>query len=160
MIFEESQTGFNHHTKNRKTQNPEMISGVFRTTSIVHHGHPRFKLDVPKEGSFPIPLKNIEVVRRTNKTLDVLLDSRTDDNWNVNGVRELSGPCTSFTHFTIFYEKLPNGVHVVRGRLTKIPATSSPNYLWPEVWSTMPKSFQQKEKTAPGYRKAEARQCS
>ena len=56
--------------------------------------------------------------------------------------------------------KASKWVHVVRGRLTKVPATSSPDYLWPEVWSTMPKSFQQKEKTAPGYRKAEARQCS
>ena len=48
-----------------------------------YHGHPRFIVYVPKEGSFPIPLKNIDVVRRTNKTLDVLLESRTDDNWNV-----------------------------------------------------------------------------
>ena len=96
-----------------------MISGVFRTTFIVHHGHPRFKLDVPKEGSFPIPLKNIDVVRRTNKTLDVLLESRTDDNWNVDGVRELSGPWTRLTHFTIFYEKLPNGYTWFGGVLQK-----------------------------------------
>ena len=38
-----------------------------------HHVQPRVKLYVPKEGSSPIPLK-IVVVRRTNTTLDVLLE--------------------------------------------------------------------------------------
>ena len=74
-----------------------------------HHVQPRGKLDVPKEGSFPIPLKYIGVVRRTNTTLDVLLQSRIDDDWNVDGCRELSGPWTRFTQLTISNENLPNG---------------------------------------------------
>ena len=50
---------------------------------------PRVKLSVPNEESFPIPLEDIHVVRRTNTTLDVLLGSRVDDCWNVDG-----GPVT------------------------------------------------------------------
>ena len=54
------------------------------------HVEPRVKLYVPKEESFPIPLEYIDVTRATNTTLDLLLDSRMDDNWNVDGDRELS----------------------------------------------------------------------
>ena len=39
----------------------------FSNHIYLHHGHPRFIVYVPKERSFPIPLKNIDVVRRTNK---------------------------------------------------------------------------------------------
>ena len=67
------------------------------------------KLHVSKEVSFFVPLKHIDVVRRTNTTLDVLLESRIDGYWNVDGGRELSGPRTGFTQFTILSEKLPNG---------------------------------------------------
>ena len=52
-----------------------------------HHLEPRIKLHVPKEESFPIPLRYIDVVRWTNTTLDVLLESRIDDNLNVDGGR-------------------------------------------------------------------------
>ena len=54
------------------------------------------------------PLKYIDVVRRTNTTLDVLLESRTDDDWNVDGDRMLSEPWTCFTQFTILNEKPPD----------------------------------------------------
>ena len=54
-----------------------------------HHVEPRVKLHVLNEASFPIPLEYIDVVRRTNTTLDVLLGSRVDDCWNVDG-----GPVT------------------------------------------------------------------
>ena len=52
------------------------------------------------EGSFPTPLEYIDVVRRTNPTLHVLLESRIDDDWNVDGGRELSEPWPDFTQFT------------------------------------------------------------
>ena len=79
---------------------------------------------MPKEFSFPIPLKYIDVVRRTNTTLDVLLESRTDDYWNVDGDRMLSEPWTCFTQFTIWSEKPPDGYTWSGGRLTKVQATS------------------------------------
>ena len=39
-----------------------------------HHVEPRAKLHIPKEESFPIPLKYIDVTRKTHTSLDVLLE--------------------------------------------------------------------------------------
>ena len=44
-----------------------------------HHVEPRDKLYVPKEESFPIPLKYIDVTRTTHTSLDVLLEKHIDD---------------------------------------------------------------------------------
>ena len=45
--------------------------------------------------------ETIIVVMRTNTTLDVLLESRFDDYWNVDGDRSLSEPWTGFRQFAI-----------------------------------------------------------
>ena len=50
-----------------------------------HHVEPRVKLHVPREESFPIPLKYIDVTRNTFSSLDVLLEKNIDDYWNVDG---------------------------------------------------------------------------
>ena len=60
-----------------------------------HHVEPGVKLYVLKE-EFPIPLRDIDVVRRTNTILDVLLESRIDDSCNVEGDRNLAEPWTGF----------------------------------------------------------------
>ena len=39
-----------------------------------HHVEPRVKLYVPREASFPIPLKYIDVTRSTSTSLDVMLE--------------------------------------------------------------------------------------
>ena len=65
-----------------------------------HHVQERQHFYVPQESSLPIPLKYVDVVRRTNTTLDVLREHRIDDRWNVDGDRKLSGLWTGFTHFT------------------------------------------------------------
>ena len=39
-----------------------------------HHVEPRIKLYVPREASFPIRLKSIDVTRATSTTLDVMLE--------------------------------------------------------------------------------------
>ena len=39
-----------------------------------HHVEPRVKLYVPREASFPIPLRYIDVTRATNTSLDVMLE--------------------------------------------------------------------------------------
>ena len=61
-----------------------------------HHVEPRVKLYVPNEGSFTIPLEYIDVVRRTNTTLDVLLERRVDNFRNVGGGREHVGALERF----------------------------------------------------------------
>ena len=75
-----------------------------------------------------IQIHSHDVVRRTNTTLNVLLESRIDEHWNVDGDRELAEPWTGFTQFTMLNEKPPNGYTWFGERLTKVQATSRPDY--------------------------------
>ena len=70
-----------------------------------HRVEPRVKLYSPKEESFPIPLKYIDVTRTTHTNLDVKQEKRIDDYWNIDGSRDLSDPWTGFTQFTLLEEK-------------------------------------------------------
>ena len=74
-----------------------------------HHVEPRVKLASPREESFPIPLKYIDVTRTTHTNLDVKQEKRIDDYWNIDGSRDLSDPWTGFTQFTSLEEKAPDG---------------------------------------------------
>ena len=74
-----------------------------------HHVEPRVKLYSPREESFPIPLKYIDVSRTTHTNLDVKQGKRIDDYWNIDGSRDMSDPWTGFTQFTLLEEKPPNG---------------------------------------------------
>ena len=47
------------------------VTGDFRNR---HHVEPRVKLYMPKEESFPVPLKYIDVTRTTHTSLHVLLE--------------------------------------------------------------------------------------
>ena len=49
-----------------------------------HHIKPRVQLHVPKEESFPIPLKYIDESRTTHTSLDVLQERRINDCWHVD----------------------------------------------------------------------------
>ena len=51
-----------------------------------HHVEPRVKLYSPREESFPIPLKYIDVTRTTHTNLDVKQEKRIDDYWNIDGL--------------------------------------------------------------------------
>ena len=55
-----------------------------------HHVEPRVKLYSPREESFPIPLKYIDVSRTTHTNLVVMQEKRIDDYWNTDGSRDLS----------------------------------------------------------------------
>ena len=48
-----------------------------------HHVEPRVKLYSPREESFPIPLKYVDVSRTTHTNLDVMQERRIDDYWNI-----------------------------------------------------------------------------
>ena len=56
------------------------MSGSFKNR---HHVEPRVKLYSPREESFPIPLKYIDVTRTTHTNLDVKQEKRIDDYWNI-----------------------------------------------------------------------------
>ena len=111
-----------------------------------HHVEPRVKLYSPREESFPIPLKYIDVSRTTHTNLDVKQEKRIDDYWNIDGSRDLSDPWTGFTQFTLLEEKPPDGYMWSGERLTRKQQTSRPDHLWPEIWKTMGKNAKLKEK--------------
>ena len=66
-----------------------------------HHVEPRVKLDSPREESFLIPLKYIDLSRTTHTNLDFMLERRIDDFWKIDGSRDLPDPWTGFTPFTL-----------------------------------------------------------
>ena len=111
-----------------------------------HHVEPRVKLYSPREESFPIPLKHIDVSRTPRTNLDVMQESRIDDYWNIDGSRDLSDSWTGFTQFTLLSEKPPEGYIWSGERVTKRQATSRPDHLWPELWSGMSKNAKLREK--------------
>ena len=111
-----------------------------------HHVEPRVKLYSPREESFPIPLKYIDVTRTTHTNLDVKQEKRIDDYWNIDGSRDLSDPWTGFTQFTLLDEKAPDGYTWSGRRLTRKQLTSRPDHLWPELWKSMGKNAKLKEK--------------
>ena len=119
------------------------MSGSF---TCRHHVEPRVKLYSPREESFPIPLKYIDVSRTTHTNLDVKQESRIDDYWNIDGSRDLSDPWTGFTQFTLLEEKPPDGYMWSGRRLTRKQLTSRPDHLWPELWKSMGKHAKLKEK--------------
>ena len=111
-----------------------------------HHVEPRVKLYSPREESFPMPLKYIDVSRTTHTNLDVMEEKRIDDYWNIDGSRELSDSWTGFTQFTLLEEKPPNGYMWSGRRLTRKQLTSRPDHLWPELWTKLGRNAQLKER--------------
>ena len=79
-----------------------------------HHVFPRVKLYSPREESFPIPLKYIDVSRTTHTNLDVMQESRIDDYRNIDGSRDLSDSWTSFTQFDSIRLDTSSKIFVVR----------------------------------------------
>ena len=45
---------------------------------------------MPKEETFPIPLKYIDVNRSTHTDLDIMQEKKIDDYWNVDSSKHLS----------------------------------------------------------------------
>ena len=111
-----------------------------------HHVEPRVKLYSPREESFPIPLKYIDVPRTTHTNLDVMQESRIDDCWNIDGSRDLSDSWTGSTQITLLSEKPPEGYLWSGRRLTKRQVTSRPDHLWPELWRGLARNAKLREK--------------
>ena len=68
-----------------------------------HHVEPRVKLYMPREESFPIPLKYIDVTRPTHTSLYVLLEKQIEDCWNVDG-EKIIVRCVDRIHKIYFIE--------------------------------------------------------
>ena len=111
-----------------------------------HHIEPQVQLIVPKEETFPIPPKYMDVTRSAHTNLDVLQESRIDDYWNVDVKQSLSDSWKGFTKFTLLKEKTPKGYMESGRRLTKNQATTRPENVWLEVWTKIGKAAQKREK--------------
>ena len=98
-----------------------------------HHNEPRVQLYVPKEETFPIPLKYIDVTRSTRIDLDVMQEKKIDDHWNVDSSKHLLDSGRGFTKFTLLKEKPPKGYMCTGERLTKIRTTTRQDYEKPKV---------------------------
>ena len=109
MIFEENRTGLpaDRHNDGRPEKSETFFWSIEGNYIYRHHVEPRVQLYVPKEETFPTPMRYIDVVGRT-RPLDVLQQSRMDDQWNIDGNRNLSEPWTGFTQFTKTNEKHPD----------------------------------------------------
>ena len=83
-----------------------------------HHTKPRVQLYVPKEETFPVPLKYIDVTRSTHTDLDVMQEKRIDER-KVDANRNLSDSWRGFTKFTLLKEEPPRGYMWSTERLTK-----------------------------------------
>ena len=112
LTFLENQKGLFHNLMTHFPDAGEAINDFWSMSgSFIHRHHvePRVKLYSPREESFPIPLKYIDVTRTTHTNLDVKQEKRIDDYWNIDGSRDLSDPWTGFTQFTLLDEKAPDG---------------------------------------------------
>ena len=72
-----------------------------------HHVQPRAKLYVPKEESFLIPLKYIDVTRTTHTFPNILLEKHIEDYRNVDGGEKIIG-CMDRLHKIYFIERKAN----------------------------------------------------
>ena len=114
-----------------------------------HHVEPTVKLYSPREESFPIPLKYIDVTRTTHTNLDVKLEKRIDDYWNIDGSRDLSDPWTGFTQFTLLDEKALDGF-VVREKINEETAYIQARSSLARAWEIIGKARQVQGKTKMG----------
>ena len=118
--------------------NPEAISGlslgfIFIVTTL----NQEFFSTCRMKGHSQYRSSALTWSGKHHTSLDVLLESRIDDYWNVDGGGELWEPWTCFTQFTMLNEnKPPNGYMRSCGA----------EYLWPEIWSSMSKAAQLEEK--------------
>ena len=78
-----------------------------------HHIEPRVQLFVPKEETFLVPLKYVDVTRSTHTKLDVLQENRIDDFLNVDANRSLSETWKGFNEVHIIDRKTSKKLHVV-----------------------------------------------
>ena len=91
------------------------------------HTEPRAQLCVPKEETFTIPLKYIDVTRSID--LDVMKEKNIDDYWNVDSSKHLQDSSRESGE-----------------ELTKIQATARPDHAWPEIWTRIGKAAQKSRK--------------
>ena len=84
--------------------------------------------------------------RTTHTNLDVKLEKRIDDYWNIDGSRDLCDPWTG-SHNLLFSMKKPlTDIHGPGGDQRENSLHPGPDHLWPVLWKSMGKHAKLKEK--------------
>ena len=103
-----------------------------------YHVTPRSYLYIPQEHSFPIPLKYIDVQRKTKTNLEDLAEATTEDVWyDPENEYKIIQPSLKFvgqTRFDIIRPAPPEEYYWVMGRLTRKQETQRPENIIPEEW--------------------------
>ena len=125
-----------------------------------HHVEPRVKLDVPREESFPIPLKYIDVTRTTDTSLDVMLllkISMTIGTFMEIENCQIRGQVSQYSPY--WMKKLPDG-YTLSGRETdkKTNDLHARLFLWPKIWNYV-RCIETQREAKVGDRETKARQC-
>ena len=124
-----------------------------------HLFEPRVELYVPREESFPIPLKYIDVTRTTKTSLDVLLEKNIEDYWQVDGEKELSDAWTGFTRFILLNKRPPDGYAWFDGETDEETNNLSSRQCMARNVEAYVWCSEKESKTKMGYRETIARQC-
>ena len=119
---------------------------------------PQVQLDVQKEETFLIPLKDIDVTRSTHTDLDVLQEKRIDDYWNVDSTTHLSDSWRGFIKFILLKDKAS---HVVLEKTAKnVHDFQTRSWYGQKYGRELVKPLRIEKKTGMGKREAQTRQCS
>ena len=112
-----------------------------------HHNETRVQLYVPKEKTFPIPLKHIDVTRSTHTDLDVMQEKHVELLLECRFEQKLVRFVERFHEVYPTERKNSQTTYVVRKRrLTKVQTTTRPDHVCPEVWTKNCKAAQNREK--------------
>ena len=138
-----------------------MISGPFSGNAIYRYRvEPRVKLYVPREASFPVPLKYIDVTRATSTSLDVMLEKISTIIGTLMEIEncQICGQVSQGSRY--WMKKAPDEFSWSGGETDEktndlqtrhFVARDVERYVW---------CIEAKRKAQVGHRKTEARQCS
>ena len=145
------------------TQDDEEAKNDFWTTTgefiYRHHGEPRVKLYMPREESFPIPLKYIDVTRKSYTSLYVILE-KTDWRLLELGWRKRIVWCMSRIHKICHTKGKTTGrMLMVRGETYKETNNLSSWWCMARYVEIYVRCSDKESKTKMGYRDTKARQC-
>ena len=143
------------------TLKPVAIFGRFKGDFIDrHHTEARVQLYGPKEETFPIPLKYIDVTGSTRTDLDVLEEWKIDDYWNIDSSKHLSDSWRGFTKFTLLTGKTPKDTCGPGGDWQRFKRQPDQIMYGQKYGRKLVKPLRIEKKTRMGKRKAKTWQCS
>ena len=149
LIFLENQKGLFQHlmTHIRMPVKHEMIFGPCQETS-------KTAITLNQESNFTRREKNHSLIHWNTLTSSehyaykLGCYARKPHRWllKIRWIKRFVWFLDSFTQFTLWSEKPPEGEIWSGGRLTKRQATSRPDHLWPELWTKLGRNANLREK--------------